>query len=120
MTVWRSDVVVLRLPAIRTRFTPREWESVRRVRLVMGAVSTLLEIIVVDEPSCHGGRRRWLRCSNPSCQRLTSVVGLCCTTGTLGCRSCLRWRARVTPSIAPHVAWATSNLVVQDGGVQQR
>ena len=101
---WRSDCVLLRLPALRTRFPPREWEHVRSIRVAIGVHVVHLDVVVVDAPTCHGGQRRWLRCPNVSagCRRLTSVVGLDVTTGVVGCRVCMGWRTRSVEGIAPH------------------
>jgi hypothetical protein len=101
---WRSDCVMLRLPALRTRFPPREWDLVRRVRVAIGVHVVHLDVVVVDAPTCHGGQRRWLRCPNVSagCRRLTSVVGIDVTTGIVGCRVCMSWRTRSVEGVAPH------------------
>jgi len=102
---WRSDCVLLRLPALRTRFPPREWDHVRRVRLAVGVHVVHLDVVVVDTPTCHGGQRRWLRCPNVSagCRRLTSVVGINVTTGVVGCRVCMERRSVADPRKAEGV-----------------
>jgi len=101
---WRSDCVLLRLPALRTRFPPREWDLVRRVRVAIGVHVVHLDVVIADAPTCHGGQRRWLKCPNADagCGRLTSVVGLDVTTGVVGCRVCMAWRTRPVAGIAPH------------------
>jgi hypothetical protein len=101
---WRSDCVLLRLPALRTRFPPREWDLARRVRVAIGVHVVHLDVVIADAPTCHGGQRRWLKCPNADagCGRLTSVVGLDVTTGVVGCRVCMGWRTRSVEGIAPH------------------
>lgn len=99
----RADCIVLRLPALRVRFRKREWETLRRLRVVVGIHVVHLEVVVVDAPSCHGGKRRWLRCPNAAagCSRLTCVVALDPTTGVVGCRVCMVLRTRSAVP-APH------------------
>lgn len=101
MTLWRDEVVLFRLPAIRSRFTPRDWADIRRVRVDAGKHLAFVDIARVDEPTCYGRTRRWLSC--PICKRHTSVVGLDVFSGLLGCRRCVGWRCRRSTISAPHV-----------------
>jgi hypothetical protein len=111
MTVWRPDVVRLRLPEIRASFKPKEWAGLQRVRVAVGASTTYVDVVIVGEPTCHGARRRWLLC--PRCKKRTSIIG-CDFAAGWGCKGCLRWRSRPTPNIAPHVACAEPKVTALD------
>jgi hypothetical protein len=106
--IWREDVVLLRMPALRLRFRRSQWEVVRRLRVGVGTHTVEIDVVILDEPSVHGGRRRWLRCV---CGRRTSVIGLVCTTGQVGCRACLGWRSRSNSVMSPYVVHASAGIV---------
>lgn len=107
----REDVVLLRLPMLRLRFRRPHWENVRRVRVGIGVHSVLIDIEVVDEPTVHGGHRRWLCCP---CGRRTSVLGMSCATGQLGCRRCLNWRSRSPSVMSPQVTHASTGIATHE------
>jgi hypothetical protein len=106
--IWREDVVLLRLPMLRLRFRRPQWEQLRRMRVGVGIYSVVIEIAVVDEPTVRGGHRRWLCCP---CGRRTSVLGVACATGNLGCRQCLGWRSRSQSVMSPLVAHTSAGIV---------
>ncbi len=99
--IWRETLVLLRLPVLRLRFSPRKWTEVRAMRVGVGPFTARLEVVVVEEKSVRGGRRRWLRCR---CGRHTSILGMSLETGDVACRVCWRWRTRTDSMQAPHAA----------------
>jgi hypothetical protein len=107
MTVWREDLVLLRLPLLRLRFPRREWDAIRRIRVGVGTCSVIIDVAVVEEATVRGGRRHWLRCT---CGRHTSVMALSSMTGQVGCRSCLGWRSRSSSVMSPLAVLAGSAM----------
>lgn len=91
MPLYRDQVTRLSIKQIRAAFTPKAFASMTRVHLEQGIHVADVEIVVVAEPLCFGGTKRWLRC--PRCGVLCGVVG-CSSVLGFGCSRCLGWRGR--------------------------
>jgi hypothetical protein len=95
-----DELIRIRLPQIRARFRPSEFERLRAVRIAVGVHVCSVRIESVASSGCFGARRRWMIC--PRCARRTSVVAFDAASGWLGCRGCLRYRSRPRAVPAPH------------------
>lgn len=115
----REEVFLLRLPLLRLRFRRSEWEAVRRLRVGIANATFVIDVVMVDESTVRGGRRRWLRCP---CGRRTSVLGVARSYGDaasrhtgeisfrVGCRVCIPWKSRSESVMSPAAAHATTTL----------
>lgn len=75
---------------LKGRFPPRVWRGLRAVELEASGVRCTVELLVVAAPTCHGGRKRLIRC--PCCGRAVAKVAL--VQGAWACRACRPWRSR--------------------------
>lgn len=117
MAVFLDEIVRVGLPQIRAQFPPRRFRALTSVRLAHGPDSCIVRIVRKFARGCVTMKRAWLRCPNPTCGRLASVVGH--AYGSWGCRVCLGWRARPRPSSgarAPHVTSASIDGEIDDAG----
>ena len=95
-----DEPIRIRLPQVRARFRPSEFERLSAVRIVVGEHVCSVKIASVNGPGCFGARRRWMIC--PRCERRTSVILFDAMSRWFGCRRCLRYRSRPSAVPAPH------------------
>jgi hypothetical protein len=95
-----DELVRIRLPQVRARFRPAEFEQLHAVRIAIGDHACAVQIVSTESSGCFGGRRRWMLC--PRCSRQTTVISYDASSAWFGCLRCLgyRWRSASVP--APH------------------
>ena len=97
MALYRDEVVRLSLRAIRARFPPRVWASIKVVRIEYEGIVADVELVRMDAVGLPSGWRSAMRC--PRCRQRAEVLGcvqpgFAVGAGWWGCARCARWRGR--------------------------
>jgi hypothetical protein len=98
--VFVDELIRIRLPQVRARFRPAEFEQLRAVRIAIADHACAVQIVSTESAGCFGARRRWMIC--PRCSRRTTVISFDALSAWFGCRGCLRYRWRRASVPAPH------------------
>lgn len=98
--IYADELIRIRLPQVRARFRPAEFERLHAVRIAVADHCCSVAIISEHSSGCFGARRRWMVC--PRCSRRTTVISFDASSAWFGCRGCLRYRWRSAFVVAPH------------------
>lgn len=119
MALYRDQVVRISLPAIRARFPPRVFATLKAVRLERCGVVADVELLRMPAPGLLSGWRSAMRC--PRCSRPAEVLG-CIPIGygvgvepgwACSSSTCGGWRGRPRREEAPDFgATLPSHVVV--------
>jgi len=100
MTLWTDEVSRISTRQLRAQFKPAEFARLTQVTLAHGDTRYVVALQRAQGYGCVG-ERVWFRCS---CGALAVTIAIGYTG--LGCRACMRWRARGyarSRVYAPHV-----------------
>ena len=96
MAPYRDLLAIISLRTASSAFPPRVWRSMDAVTLSHGDVSVEVHLRRSAGHGCIKRERAWFAC--PSCGASVIAVGFTGEPGRpVGCRVCVRWRARSSP-----------------------